>query len=150
LRRGPGRPPAAGFTLIELLVVLSLIAIASAVAALALRDPAASQLDREAVRLSALLEAGRAESRASGVAVRFETVAAGGFRFVGTPAAQALPTQWLAPQTRAEIVGARALVLGPEAILPPSNLRLRLGDQQTLLVSDGLSPFGPPAAASAP
>ena len=44
-----------GFTLIELLVVLVIIAIASAVASLALRDPAATRLEQEASRLSALL-----------------------------------------------------------------------------------------------
>jgi general secretion pathway protein H len=50
----------AGFTLIELLVVVALIAIATASLSLALRDPAESQLRREADRLAALLEAARA------------------------------------------------------------------------------------------
>jgi general secretion pathway protein H len=145
-RRGAG----CGFTLVELLVVLSLIAIASGIVALALRDPSASRLDRESVRLSALLEAGRAESRSSGVSVSFEFIAggAGGFRFVGTPAALALPGHWLDADMRGEIVGARALALGPEPILPPTRLRLVLGERQLLLASDGLSPFGVANAAS--
>ena len=66
----------AGFTLIELLIVVALIAIASAVASLALRDPASTQLEQEAARLSALLEAARAEARASGLPVRWVLVGA--------------------------------------------------------------------------
>ena len=54
----------AGFTLIELLVVITLIAIASSVITLAMRDPAATRLEQEAARLGALLEMARAESRA--------------------------------------------------------------------------------------
>jgi prepilin-type N-terminal cleavage/methylation domain-containing protein len=45
-----------GFTLIELMIVVALIAIATAVASLALRDPAAAKLENEAARLVALLE----------------------------------------------------------------------------------------------
>ena len=73
---------------------------------MALRDPAASQLDHEAVRLAALLEGARAESRASGVAVRFELVneppAEQSFRFVGLPSAEPLPTRWLAEGVSAD------------------------------------------------
>jgi general secretion pathway protein H len=58
-----------GFTLIELLIVLAIVALASTLATLAVRDPQASALEREADRLSALLEAARAESRASGLTV---------------------------------------------------------------------------------
>src|SRR5262245_35194835 len=63
---------ARGFTLIDLMVVMALIAVAVGMVTLSLRDPAANQLDREAVRLAALLEAGRAESRSAGVPLRFE------------------------------------------------------------------------------
>ena len=51
-----------GFTLLELLVVVSLVALATAGVSLALPDPAATQLEREAQRLTALLEAGRAQA----------------------------------------------------------------------------------------
>ena len=54
-----------GFTLIELLVVVALIAIASGVASLSLRDGTASRLEHEGQRLAALLESARAEARAS-------------------------------------------------------------------------------------
>jgi general secretion pathway protein H len=69
LRRS-GRPgKTRGFTLIELLVVIAIVALASAAVTLAVRDPQATQLEREAARLSALLESARAEARASGLAV---------------------------------------------------------------------------------
>jgi general secretion pathway protein H len=150
-RRAGGAP---GFTLIELLVVIALIAIGSAVVTLALRDPAAAMLDREAVRLSALLEAARAESRAAGVPARFELrrempgndpqASDGGpvhFRFVGSGDVAALPSRWLDPATTAEIVGAPTLVLGPEPILPPQRIALRLGNQRVVVATDGLAPF---------
>ncbi len=61
----------AGFTLIELLVVIAIIAIAMAGVGLAMRYSGQATLDREAERLAALLESARAQSRASGVAVRW-------------------------------------------------------------------------------
>jgi general secretion pathway protein H len=64
-RRRPARCAASGFTLIELLLVVVLIAVASAVASLSLRDPAATRLDQEAARLVALLESARTEARAA-------------------------------------------------------------------------------------
>src|SRR5438128_3651594 len=71
-RRRDSRARTRGFTLIELMVVMALIAVAVGMVALSLRDPAADQLDREAVRLAALLESARAESRTAGVPLRFE------------------------------------------------------------------------------
>lgn len=142
-----------GFTLIEIMVVMALIAIAVGVASLALRDPAAAQLDREAVRLAALLEGARAESRASGVTVRFELVneppAEQSFRFAGLPAQDGAPTRWLAEGVSAEIIGLRALVLGPEPLIGPQRIVLRLGDRNLALATDGLGPFVPAEAAAA-
>jgi general secretion pathway protein H len=139
-----------GFTLIELMVVVALIAISAGAIALALRDGAADRLEREGVRLAALLESARAEARATGVAVRFELAAAddpsgANFRFVGLPAAAPPPARWLDAEVGAEIVGARALVLGPEPLLPPQAIVLRLGDQRLTLATDGLAPFAPAA-----
>lgn len=131
---------AAGFTLPELLIVMAIIAIASAGVSFAMRDSQATQLEREAQRLAALLESARAQSRSTGVPVRW-TPAAGGFRFDGL-AAQALPENWLSDTT--EVQGATTLLLGPEPII---------GKQQVVLVStampgrslriatDGLRPF---------
>src|SRR5436309_1916682 len=110
---GNSRIHGLGFTLIELLVVIAIIAIATAGVSFALRDSQSTQLEREAQRLAALLESARAQSRASGVAVRW-TATPGGFRFDGVPPG-ALPDQWLSPATRVQ--GNATLVLGPEPII---------------------------------
>lgn len=72
-----------GFTLLELIVVIAIIAIATASVSFAMRDTNAARLDREADRLAALLESARAQSRASGVAVRWRIVEGGSFVFDG-------------------------------------------------------------------
>jgi general secretion pathway protein H len=71
------------------------------------------------------------------------------FRFVGLSAKQQLPTRWLDAATRAEVVGASAIVLGPDAILPPQRIVLLLGDRRLELASDGLGPFAVDSAAAA-
>ena len=58
--------PARGFTLLELLVVISIMALATAGVSIALRDNGQTVLEREGARLAALLESGRAQSRAHG------------------------------------------------------------------------------------
>jgi general secretion pathway protein H len=139
-----------GFTLIELMVVVALIAVASAVVSLSMRDPAQARLEQEATRLAALLEAARAESRASGLEVRWETYTTaplnGGsqvssFRFIGLPPQSTLPARWLSADTSAQIVGARAIYLGPEPLIGPQRLILHEGDRSLLLATDGLTPF---------
>jgi general secretion pathway protein H len=134
-----------GFTLIELLVVVVLIAIASAVASLSLRDPAATQLEHEAARLAALFEAARAEARASGIAVIWEPRADPAqqteFRFVGLPASNELPTRWLGSGVTAEVVGATAVALGPEPLIGAQRVVLRLDARSLALATDGLGPF---------
>ena len=133
-------------------MVLVLIALASGLAALALRDGREARLDREAVRLAALLEAGRAESRASGVMVRFELASPGSnetadkaasFRFAGLLPGTLSANRWLDADTQAEIVGARALVLGPEPLIGAQAIVLRLDGQQRRVATDGLSAFAP-------
>jgi general secretion pathway protein H len=137
---------ALGFTLIELMVVMALIAVAVGVVTLSLRDPAAAQLDREAARLAALLEAGRSQSRSAGVALRFELASKPDdppFRFVGTVGGEPLPTHWLSDEVSAEVIGGRALILGPEPLIGPQRIVLRMGERNLTLATDGIGPFVP-------
>lgn len=138
------KPPASratgGFTLIELLVVVAIIAIASAGVSFALRDSQATQLEREAQRLAALLESARAQSRASGVPVSWRPVD-GGFRFEGAQPGT-LPEQWLSETTQVE--GNATLVLGPEPIIGPQQVMISASDvpgRQLRIATDGLRPF---------
>lgn len=143
----PGSKRGRGFTLIELLVVVALVAVATATIGLALRDPAQAQLEREAERLIALLETARAEARAAGLPVRWRPAAGGAqgdaaFAFVGLPQRVTLPQAWLGEPVIVDLDGeARELLLGPEPLLPRQGLRLRLGEQQLRIGSDGLKPF---------
>jgi general secretion pathway protein H len=135
-----------GFTLIELMVVVTIIAIGAGVISLSLRDPAASRLETEAARLSALLEAARSESRASGLAVRWELADPGNsdgaqFRFVGLPRSRTLPTHWLNEGVSAEVVGARAVRLGPEPLIGAQRIVLHLNERRLALATDGFGPF---------
>lgn len=129
-----------GFTLLELLVVVAIIASATAAVSLSLRDSAETALEREALRLGAMLEAARAQSRASGVPVRW-TISPGGFVFDGLPGgAQALT--WLNPLTTASTDG--ALWLGPEPIIDRKTVTLTATTSPQRLVrlaTDGVRPF---------
>ena len=148
-----------GFTLIELMVVVAIIALAAGVASLAVRDPTETQLEREAARLSALLEAARTESRSLGIAVAWmpatltasppglargpanDSDAQAQFQFVGLPRSSALPTRWLNPDVSAEVQGASSVLLGPEPLIGAQRITLRLDRQRLALATDGLGPF---------
>ena len=150
----PGQRPG-GFTLIELMLVMAIIAVATALVSLSLRDGTQSRLEEEGARLSALLEAARTEARASGITVRWlpatpDASDGANFRFIGLPAGGELPTRWLSSGVSAEVIGGRALLLGPEPVLPAQRLVLRLEDRRLVLASDGLAPFGPAADAEQP
>ena len=152
----PGRGPAPhGFTLLELLVVLVVMAMVSSAVVLSLRDGLATQLEREGERLGALLEGARAQARAGGATVTWVPGSSpdeSPFRFVGLGASPAPPTRWLDDRVTAEVVGRRALVLGPDAILPPQRVVLRLADRRLEIATDGLGPFiaVPPLATGLP
>lgn len=131
---------AAGFTLIELLVVVAIIAIASAGVVFALRDGNTASLDREAQRLSALLESARARSRLSGQPVRW-VADEHGFHFEGLPR-DALPHEWLQDDT--QVVGGRVLVLGPDPVIGPQSVVLASADHpehSVRVATDGVRPF---------
>lgn len=129
-----------GFTLIELMVVVAIIAIGSAGVAFAMRDSTATLLEREAQRLAALLESGRAQSRTSGRPVRWHPVE-GGFRFEGASGGS-LPENWLTEGTQA--LGTPVLVLGPEPIIGPQAVLIESAvhrGRALRIGTDGIRPF---------
>ena len=139
------KPRSTGFTLIELMVVIALIAIASAVTSLALRDPAATRLEHEGARLVALLEAARTEARSAGLTAswqpQIDANGVAGFRFSGLPPSDDLQTHWLTSGVTADIPGARAVLLGPEPLIGAQRIVLRLDEKTLTLSTDGLGPF---------
>ena len=142
-----------GLTLLELLVVLAIIGLAMAGVSLSLRDSSQTQLEREAQRLVAVLEAARAQSRTSGMALIWQATpegfairpvlganpALGNTAAPGTAGNAASPIAartetWLAAGTQALVstttaatnnaAPANAVVLGPEPILTPTRITL--------------------------
>ncbi len=151
-----------GLTLLELLVVLAIIGFAMAGVSLSLRDSSQTQLEREAQRLVAVLEAARAQSRTSGLALIWQTTPEG---FVissasgnaASPMATRTET-WLAAGTQAMVSTAtpstnntspaNLVVLGPEPILAPVRITLSVAATNSAkpatslnIGTDGLRPF---------
>ena len=126
------------------MVVVLIVAVATGMTALSLRDRSQSKLEEEGARLSALLETARTQSRIVGTEVRWAPRTEGGFEFIGLPslAAKELPSAWLDSETTATIVGAPQLRLGPEPLLPAQRVVLHLGEREIAVGTDGLSPFG--------
>ncbi|MES2089750.1 MAG: prepilin-type N-terminal cleavage/methylation domain-containing protein [Pseudomonadota bacterium] len=136
---------ARGFTLIELMVVVALIAITTAVVAFAVPDPSSTRLEREAARLSAILESARVQARAGAMTVVWVPESKGDavdYQFLGLPAELMPPLKWDTREVKAEVIGARSIVLGPEPVIGAQSVLLRLEDKQIILSTDGLSPFG--------
>lgn len=129
-----------GFTLLELLVVLAIIAFATVGVSFALRQTGEVQLEREAQRLASLFESARAQSRSTGIAVRWYPTETG-FRFEGVPP-DSLPERWLSADTRVQ--GPAALLLGPEPIIGRQQVVLASTAANTpplRIATDGLRPF---------
>ncbi len=143
--KGSRRFTQLGFTLLELLLVVAIIAIASAGVTFALRDPAQTQLEREVVRLAALLESARARSMATGVPVYWRSTDTG-FAFDGLPAGS-IPQGWLSADVTVAQPG--LIVLGPEPIIAPQSVRLMSKSQNgrsLTVTTDGVRPFTVQAA----
>jgi len=141
-----------GLTLLELLVVLAIIAISSAGVALAMRDNAQTQLEREAQRLIAKLESARVQSRAQGVPLIWRATGSGfviettlvGSDFV------AQSEDWMSSDMAIGMSGGmKAITLGPEPIIQPATITLSKASGQTSgnkpmnlrIGTDGLQPF---------
>ncbi len=130
---------ASGFTLIELLVVLAIVAIASAGVVLTLRDSTATDLERDAQRLSAVLASARAQSRMQGTPVWWRP-SSNGFLIDGLQPPQAAQA-WLSPDTKSS---SQAVVLGPEPVIDAQTIVLesrRQAATRVQLSTDGLRPF---------
>lgn len=129
-------------TLLELLVVLSIVAIATVAVVWSLRDPVLGQLQQEAARLAALLEGGRADSRARNQALRWR-VQGSGFQFEGEFGGP-WPDRWLFESTQAQVKGADSIVLGPEPVIGPQAVMLMHtlhSDRRLWVSTDGARPF---------
>lgn len=141
---------ARGFTLLELMIVVAIIGLATAGVSLTLRERGDTALEREALRLSALLESARAQSRTRGVPVLWRA-RADGFEFIGVTTASSRDPEtltgtraWLTPGTRAQITqpaGATTLVLGPDPLIAAQRVQLLQGARRLTLGTDGLAPF---------
>jgi general secretion pathway protein H len=73
-----------------------------------------------------------------------------GFHFVGLPESSGLPGHWLHEGVVAEVVGAGAVVLGPEPMIGAQRIVLRLDEQRLALATDGIGPFEVAADEAAP
>jgi general secretion pathway protein H len=131
-----------GFTLLELLVVIAIIAIATAGVSLALRDSATTALEREAQRLAAVLEAGRSQSRTTGLAVRWQPVTDGFVMAASSTANGDASQAWLTTGVTAQSQTKTPYVLlGPEPIIAPQRIRLFLDNRSIDIATEGLQPF---------
>jgi general secretion pathway protein H len=146
-----------GLTLLELLVVLAIIALATAGVSLSLRDGRQTQIEREAQRLVAVLEATRAQSRTSGAVMTWQPNPQG-FAIQTLPARPTLPPvahTWLTANVQAQVqntlqaatdqpagqANAPVVVLGPEPIIPAERITLSLPPYSVTVGTDGLKPF---------
>ncbi len=138
-----------GFTILELLVVISIIAIASAGISFSLRDSSETRAEKETLRLVALLESARAQSRLTGIPIIWRPTP-DGFVFEGV-SPNTMPAKWLESAMRVErdVVYPNAsnnvsLLLGPEAIIGAQGVILKTDGEPTSrfrIFSDGLHPF---------
>ncbi len=136
-----------GLTLLELLVVLAIIGLTLAGVALSLRDSNQTQLELEAQRLIAHLEAARAQSRTRGMPVVWRSTPTGYTLETAQPDKQPpLEHHWLIPGMQTS-PPATQVVLGPEPIITPASITLMAppttgtSPLTRRIATDGLRPF---------
>ena len=132
-----------GFTLLELLLVVTVVAIASAGVSFAFRDAYQSKLDTEAQRLIAILESARAQSRASGVPVKWRPTV-DGFVIEGLPDNPKNPNKYKWQESEIVVNTEKPLLLGPEPLIPPQSILLWMSSQPLYslrIATDGVRPF---------
>lgn len=156
-----------GFTLLEMLVVLVALALLGTLAVLSLRDDREQLLHTEADRLIAMLEAARAESRATGAPIVWfpigpleldrsnergqaaRTNAWQGFAFE-VRASSSFSGPRVATATWAAKAGlslgvrtqpSDLLVLGPDPIIPSQSVIIEHAGRFVEISTDGVSPF---------
>lgn len=132
--------PCAGFTLLELLLVLAIIAIGSAVVTLSLRDSPQTRLQMEAERLIAVLEASRADARASNTAMRWHADDKG-FELQTLPASGAA-LRAMAWQYKGTQATPTDVLISAEPIQARTTVTLRHGGGASLKIgTDGAAAF---------
>ena len=133
-----------GFTLIEMLVVISLMALVSVGVVFAMGDGSGDRLQREGQRLAAQLESARAQSRASGLPVRWRATSQG-FVIEGLlGGSRQVP--WLYPPVAARTITGNQgdVVLGPEPLIGPQTIWLSQPGSAAAAIAvatDGVQPF---------
>ena len=138
----PPCAPVRGLSLLEVMVVMAVLAIAASMASLAFRTPGAAEVEEEALRLAALLEAARAQSRRSGLPVRWQ-VAPQGFHFDGLPG-PALPQDWKHAGMAAQVQDGEVLLLGPEPVIAAQRVLILSTHHPSArwqVATDGVRPF---------
>lgn len=138
-----------GFTLLELMVVVTIVAIATATIVLSLPDNDDTILEKEAQRLSALLESARSQSRIIGTDVYWKPNEHG-FEITGLSLPDKkidLPHDWLDKEDNFKIQmfnndrTVSSINLGPEPMLAPQRIEISLGKYTAKVKTDGLAPF---------
>ncbi len=132
-----------GFTLLELLLVITVVAIASAGVSFAFRDATQSKLDTEAQRLIAILESARAQSRASGIPLKWRPTA-DGFIIEGMSDNPKNPATQKWQESEIVVNVDKPLLLGPEPLIPPQSILMWMSSQPLYslrIATDGVRPF---------